>query len=60
MLKAKTILIVDDEEFIRVSLSQILSEEKYNVIPRDSGTAALKTIKEEEIDLVLLDLNLPI
>ncbi len=59
MLKAKTILIVDDEEFIRLSLSQILSEEKYNVILNDSGTAALKTIKEEEIDLVLLDLNLP-
>lgn len=59
MLNAKTILIVDDEEFIRLSLNQILSEEKYSVILNDSGEAALKTIKEEEIDLVLLDLNLP-
>ncbi len=59
MLNAKNILIVDDEEFIRLSLNQILSEEKHNVILTESGAAALKTIKEEEIDLVLLDLNLP-
>jgi two-component system, NtrC family, response regulator AtoC len=60
MLNAKTILIVDDEEFIRLSLSQILSEERYNVILNDSGAEALKTMKKEEgIDLVLLDLNLP-
>ncbi len=59
MLKAKRILIVDDEEFIRLSLQQILSEEKYKIILNDSGSAALKTIKDEEVDLVLLDLNLP-
>ncbi|HKB87879.1 MAG TPA: sigma-54 dependent transcriptional regulator [Ignavibacteriaceae bacterium] len=58
-MSSKTILIVDDEEFIRLSLEQILSEEKYNVILNESGAAALKTIKGEEIDLVLLDLNLP-
>jgi DNA-binding NtrC family response regulator len=59
MLKVKRILIVDDEEFIRLSLQQILSEEKYKIILNDSGSAALKTIKDEEVDLVLLDLNLP-
>lgn len=58
-MASKTILIVDDEEFIRLSLEQILSEENYNVILNDSGSSALATMKEEEIDLVLLDLNLP-
>ncbi len=58
-MSSKTILIVDDEEFIRLSLEQILSEENYHVILNESGAAALKTIKDEEIDLVLLDLNLP-
>ncbi len=58
-MSSKTILIVDDEEFIRLSLEQILSEENYNVILNESGASALRTIKEEEIDLVLLDLNLP-
>ncbi len=58
-MSSKTILIVDDEEFIRLSLQQILSEEDYYVILNESGAEALKTIKDEEIDLVLLDLNLP-
>ncbi len=58
-MSSKTILIVDDEKFIRLSLQQILSEEDYNIILNESGNEALKTIKEEEIDLVLLDLNLP-
>lgn len=59
MLRSKKILIVDDEEFIRLNLMQILYEENYDVILKESGSAALKTINEEEIDLVLLDLNLP-
>ena len=59
MIRLKKILIVDDEEFIRLSLQQILSEENFTVILNDSGTLALKTIRDEEIDLVLLDLNLP-
>ncbi len=58
-MSSKTILIVDDEEFIRLSLQQILSEEDYNVILNESGAEALRTFTEEEIDLVLLDLNLP-
>ncbi len=58
-MSSKTILIVDDEEFIRLSLQQILSEEDYNVILNESGGEALRTVREEEIDLVLLDLNLP-
>ncbi len=58
-MSSKTILIVDDEEFIRLSLQQILAEEDYNVILNGSGSEALKTIKDEEIDLALLDLNLP-
>jgi two-component system, NtrC family, response regulator AtoC len=59
MLNIRTILVVDDEEFIRLNLQQIFSDENYSVILNDSGTSALKTIKTEEIDLVLLDLNLP-
>lgn len=59
MYGTKGILIVDDEEFIRLNLQQILSEENYRVILNDSGSSALNTIKEEEVDLVLLDLNLP-
>ncbi len=59
MNKSKTILIVDDEEFIRINLKQILSGENYNVKLKENGKSALEIINEDEIDLVLLDLNLP-
>ena len=59
MENLRTILIVDDEEFIRLNLKQILKEEKYHVLLQETGKSAINTIREEEVDLVLLDLNLP-
>ncbi len=55
----KNILIVDDEEFIRLNLKRIYSDEPYRVFLESNGASALKTAEEEEIDLALLDLNLP-
>lgn len=59
MNKSKSILVVDDEEFIRLNLQQIFNEENYNVILLDNGNSAIKAINENDIDLILLDLNLP-
>lgn len=53
------ILVVDDESIIRENLERILTEEKYKVRSVANGKDALKEVKEGEIDLVLLDLNLP-
>ncbi len=58
-MKYKNILIVDDEEFIRLNLKRIYSDEPYRVFLESRGATALKTAEEEEIDLALLDLNLP-
>ena len=55
----ETILIVDDE----INLSQILKEELtevgYTVTTVDSAEKALEYLKENRIDLMLLDLNMP-
>lgn len=55
----ETILIVDDE----INLSQILKEELtevgYTVTTVDSAEKALAYLKENRIDLMLLDLNMP-
>ena len=59
MAKVKNILVVDDEQFIRLNLKQILTKEKYNVFVNATGAEALETVKKEQIDLALLDLNLP-
>ena len=55
----RTILVVDDEEFVRVLLSQILGNAGFNVILAPDGYQALDTLKQETIDLVLLDIHMP-
>jgi two-component system response regulator AtoC len=53
-----TILVVDDEQLIRWSLKERLSEEGYRVIEADTVTSALARA-DEGADLVLLDYKLP-
>ncbi len=50
-----SVLIVDDEEGIRETLSGIFQDEGYDVISAGSGEEALKILKEQSPDLVLLD-----
>lgn len=54
------ILIIDDERFIRSSLREILEYEKYEVIEAQDGAEGLQKINDEEIDLVLCDVKMPI
>lgn len=54
----ETILIVDDEAFIRENVQRILSEDGYRVLEAANGQQAIELIASEEIDLTLLDLNL--
>ena len=55
----RTILIVDDEKSICQSLGSILKDEGYEVLTAASGEEALKIIKEEPPNLVILDIWLP-
>ena len=56
---AKTILLVDDEKDIRISLSGILEDEGYEVLTASSGVEALESIRQDAPDLVLLDIWMP-
>ena len=56
---AKQILIVDDEERIRQSLSGVLKDEGFEVAQAKDGAQALKQIESEPPDLVLLDIWMP-
>ena len=51
-----TVLIVDDEEGIRESLSGIFEDEGYSVVTASSGEEALRALNEENPDLILLDI----
>ncbi len=53
-----TILIVDDEQLIRWSLTSRLKDEGYRIL--EAGTAAdALSLQREGVDLVLLDIGLP-
>ena len=56
---AETILIVDDEDIIRESLSFILTKEGYKVQEAANGRAAMELVKGQSFDLVLTDLEMP-
>jgi DNA-binding NtrC family response regulator len=53
------LLIVDDEEASRYGMRRALTTFGYNVSEADSAEAARILVKQQEPDLLLLDVNLP-
>jgi len=53
------ILVVDDEQLIRWSLEQNLKKQGYDVLTAPSGEDALRILREDPPDLMLLDIQLP-
>lgn len=53
------ILLCDDEELVRWSLREFLSEQGYDVIEAETGEAFLEQVERTGPDLAILDLMLP-
>jgi DNA-binding NtrC family response regulator len=58
-VRQQKILVVDDEHLIRWSLEQNLKKQGYEVVTAATGEDALKLIKDDVPDLMLLDIQLP-
>jgi CheY-like chemotaxis protein len=54
------ILLADDDPAIRQILVRLLSEENYLVLTAANGVEALVLSESAKVDLVLLDLNMPV
>lgn len=57
---AERILVVDDENIIRESLSFILKKEGYFVDEAENGKAAYEKLVENPFDLIITDLEMPV
>ena len=57
----ETILVVDDEEYIRELVVELLTDAGYKVLTATDGEGALKLYgkKQRNIDLIILDLVIP-
>ncbi len=56
---AATILIVDDDEHLRVLVNTILTKEGYRVIEADSGKSCLELLFRKKPDLIVMEVMLP-
>ena len=55
----KSVLVVDDNEDIRSLLSLVLQKENYEVFLAASGNDAIQIVKNNKVDLILLDVMMP-
>jgi len=59
MHKMNTILVIDDDDQLRISFCKLLKEERYNVLSAASGEAGIERVEQNRLDLVILDMRLP-
>ena len=53
------VLVCDDSHTERTALARLLRDREYDVQEAGDGEAAIVLLKHRQIDLVLLDLNMP-
>ncbi len=54
-----TILIVDDDDQLRMSFARLLKEEGYDIRTAPTGEAGIKEIRQAVPDLLIMDVRLP-
>lgn len=57
--KKQTIMIVEDDSFVMDIYKTKLSQEGFSVIEAENGVEALKKLKNEKPDILLLDIVMP-
>lgn len=58
MVKSK-ILVVDDEEVVRLGIQEGLTQEGYTVMTAEGGGKAAKLLQKEKFELAFVDLWMP-
>ncbi|GAL28500.1 sensor histidine kinase CqsS [Vibrio variabilis] len=56
----RTVMIVDDNHSLRSITSIMLEKQGLHVIQAENGQLALQTLEKEDVDLILMDIEMPI
>jgi DNA-binding NtrC family response regulator len=59
VLEKKRILVVDDDEDLRMIIKESLENDLYDIAVAENGNAALEILKETKYDLLITDLMMP-
>jgi len=55
----ETILVVDDDSYVRSLVVKILAQRGYTALPAADAWQAMDILQEQPIDLIILDLRMP-
>ncbi|MBI5714921.1 MAG: response regulator [Chloroflexi bacterium] len=55
----KTILVIEDEDLIRLNLMDLLDAENYNVISATDGAQGVQLARDHHPDLIVCDIMMP-
>lgn len=58
-MSEETILVIDDDAFIRELLSEFLTKQGYKVLLAESGDKALEMLEPGTVQVALIDLKMP-
>ncbi len=58
--KTPTILVVEDDAENRAAMAKVLQSAEYKVLETDNGQQALDILNEEDVDILVTDLRLPV
>jgi CheY-like chemotaxis protein len=58
-MRSATVLIIEDDAFVRTLLAQVLKEDGYQVCEADNGRRGVERFHAQPVDLVITDLEMP-
>ena len=57
--KIRVLIVEDEESFLEVLINVLRSAKHFNVVPCQTGEAALEALRTSRFDVVVLDYHLP-
>lgn len=58
MSDSKTLLIIDDEQFVRLSLCDFFEDQGFNILEADSGEQAIDVLQQHKVDAAIVDIRM--